>query len=259
MKDELPILYNPKGIRSHWRYFSMAFVRLVRRWGKDTSLWMRFWKDLDKFNCLAGERLASPEWLVPKLYDCTTTTPIPADYFYQDAWAFELIAQHKPSRHVDIGSHYKYVSLLSKIVPLTMVDIRPLCLPMDTIHFLEGSITGLPFLDGSVSSLSSLCVVEHIGLGRYGDEIDPWGTDRAVSELLRVLAPGGKLYISVPLSDSTRVCFNAHREFRESDFLAKFGKAVLRQSRYIQQDRLGEEYYGGRAVGCYWFEKEGVL
>jgi hypothetical protein len=64
--------------------------------------------------------------------------------------------------------------------------------------------------DQSVASLSCLHVVEHIGLGRYGDPLDPHGTRRACAELARVLAPGGYLYLSTPVGRE-RVCFNAHR------------------------------------------------
>ena len=76
-----------------------------------------------------------------------------------------------------------------------MVDIRPLSLPMDTIHFRAGSILEMPFENASVASLSSICVIEHIGLGRYGDPPDPRGTQKALDELKRILAPGGNLYL----------------------------------------------------------------
>ena len=40
--------------------------------------------------------------------------------------------------------------------------------------------------------------LEHIGLGRYGDKVDPMGDIRAMNELARVTAPGGNLLIAVP-------------------------------------------------------------
>ena len=59
-------------------------------------------------------------------------------------------------------------------------------------------------------SLSCLHVAEHIGLGRYGDKLDPHGTKKAAKELARVLARGGSLYFSLPIGKE-RLCFNAHR------------------------------------------------
>jgi SAM-dependent methyltransferase len=138
-------------------------------------------------------------------------TPIEPIYFYQDSWAFERIIQHKPQTHVDVGSHNKFVAFLSKVVPVTMVDIRPLALPLDSLKFRYGSILELPFETGTVTSLSCLSVVEHVGLGRYGDPLDPHGTEKAITELKRILAPRGRLYLALPVSDENTVHFNAGR------------------------------------------------
>ena len=40
---------------------------------------------------------------------------------------------------------------------------------------------------------------ESIGLGRYGDNIDIYGTKKAVEELQRTLAKNGNLFFSVPI------------------------------------------------------------
>ena len=56
------------------------------------------------------------------------------------------------------------------------------------LNFKKGNILNLPFSDYSINSLSSICVIEHIGLGRYGDQLDQFGTEKAVKELVRVLA-----------------------------------------------------------------------
>ena len=109
------------------------------------SDWKRFWHSFRNYRHLANNG-QTPGWshLYPCLGEDTGTTEIEPSYFYQDAWAFERIVQTRPSWHVDVGSHHKYVALLSKVVPLTMVDIRPLSLPMETIQFQEGSILDLP-------------------------------------------------------------------------------------------------------------------
>ena len=63
--------------------------------------------------------------------------------------------------------------------------------------------------------------LEHIGLGRYGDPIDPWGWVKGMEELQRVLAPGGRLYFSVPIGKE-RVEFNAHRIFDPLTIIKNF-------------------------------------
>ena len=68
------------------------------------------------------------------------------------------------------------------------------------------------FATGSVPSLSSLHAIEHVGLGRYGDRVDPDGCFTAMRELARVLAPGGRLYLGTPIGRE-RLAFNSERVF----------------------------------------------
>ena len=116
----------------------------------------------------------------------------------------------KPSLHVDVGSSIAMVSVLSAGVPVVFFDYRPLAVKLSGFQSVAGNAAILPFQDDSLVSLSSLHVIEHVGLGRYGDPLDPEGTRRAAGELERVLQPGGRLFLSVPVGRE-RVCFNAHR------------------------------------------------
>lgn len=247
----------------HWRR-ALAPRRALSSWRKSYIDWRRFWKSYRQYLELLS-REAPPvqgshkggllDHLYPCVADATATTQIEPTYFYQDAWAFEHIVRSRPPWHVDVGSHHKYVALLSKVVPVTMVDIRPLSLPLETLDFKAGSIIDLPYEDDSVPSLSSLCVVEHIGLGRYGDPLDPHGTEKAVSELKRIVAPGGDLYVSVPVDDENRTCFNAHRAFAEQWFLDIFSPLVLLEARYIYGNCFSQERQSGIGVACYWLRK----
>lgn len=99
-------------------------------------------------------------------------------------------------------------------------------LALSGLTFKQGSILGLPFKDGADQSLSCLHVIEHIGLGRYGDPVDPAGTGKAASELARVLAPGGQSLIGLPIGRS-RICFNAHRVHNEQEVLDMFSGLIL--------------------------------
>lgn len=121
----------------------------------------------------------------PCLFDASDATPFDARYFFQAVWATERIAREKPTRHFDVGSDVMFVGLLTSHLPVVFVDIRPL-------------------------TASCLHVAEHVGLGRYGDPLNPAGTRLACAELARVLASGGDLFFSVPVG-RPRTCFNAHR------------------------------------------------
>jgi len=239
-------------------YQIAALRRGITTWRKDVSSWGRFWRSYKEYMRLTTTHphiQPALDWLYPCIGDDIGETPIEPIYFYQDAWAFERIVQRRPSAHVDVGSHHKFVALLSKVVPVTMVDIRPLSLPLESLHFREGSILDLPFEDGSVSSLSSLCVVEHIGLGRYGEPLDPFGTEKAIAELKRVLAPGGDLYLSVPIDEENRTYFNAHRSFKESYIFEQFEPLKVIEKRYIFGNRFIHEPVTGFGVGCYHLQR----
>jgi SAM-dependent methyltransferase len=222
-----------------------------QRWSADLAAWRRFWSSYDEYRRMGPEDEVSLRSLFPRLGDDTAETDIEPTYFYQDAWAFEKIVENLPREHVDVGSHHKFVALLSKVVPTTMVDIRPLSLPLNTLVFRKGSILEMPYEDGSVESLSSLCVVEHIGLGRYGDPLDPKGTEKAVAELKRILAPNGNLYVSVPVDDVNRTYFNAHRAFTEPYLEELFAPLEIVERRYIYGNEFGTELKRGFGTGCY--------
>jgi SAM-dependent methyltransferase len=146
----------------------------------------------------------------PCLFDMTQITSFEPHYFYQAVWASRCISNTKPVCHVDIGSQVQFVGMLAAFIPVTFVDIRPLQINVPNLTSISGSLLNLPFASSSIDSLSCLHVVEHVGLGRYRDPLDPQGTLKAVRELSRVLAQSGHLYISIPIGQP-RICFNAHR------------------------------------------------
>lgn len=231
-------------------------IRLMITWRKKLSAWCRFWKSYRQYDKLLpeGERLSS-EKLYPCIGDDTSSTPIEPTYFYQDSWAFEHLVARAPLSHVDVGSHHNFVAFLSKVIPVTMVDIRPLSLELPSIKFKEGSILSLPFADQSLFSVSSLCVVEHIGLGRYGDSLDSFGTEKSIKELYRVLAPQGYLYISLPVDDKNTIYFNAHRAFSEEYILGMFEGFTIVDRQYIYGSRFVDTLECGFGIACYALKK----
>jgi SAM-dependent methyltransferase len=152
---------------------------------------------------------------MPCLEDQVGNTPFDAHYFHQGAWLARRLAAAGPALHVDVGSSVMMLSVLSAHVRLLFVDYRPLRARLPGLSCIAGSALQLPFADASLESVSSLHVIEHVGLGRYGDAVNPAGSELALAELARVMRPGGKLYLSVPVGRE-RTCFNAHRVFSPS-------------------------------------------
>ena len=122
----------------------------------------------------------------------------------------------------------------------------------------------MPFADNSVESLSCMHTVEHVGLGRYGDTMDPSGDIKAISELKRILAPGGSLLFVVPIG-IPKIEFNAHRIYSYAQIIEYFSDVELKEFSLIpdnafdvgiisnaSSDLADAQEWG---CGCFWFTK----
>ena len=194
LRNWIGLLVDPRRILA-----LVNFKRYVSDWKKYSSL-----PDCEKLQLKDS---------FPCLADWTPYTPFDPHYFYQAAWIARKLAESRTARHVDVGSSIGMVAAISAFVPTIFVDYRPLKAKLRGMESVAGDSLALPFAEGSLSSVSCLHVIEHVGLGRYGDILDVTGSVRAVRELKRVLAPGGILYLSVPVGRE-RTQFNAQRIFR---------------------------------------------
>lgn len=199
----------------------------------------------------------------PCLFDRTSKARVDSHYFYQDLWAFKKIYFLKSQIHVDVGSNVNFVGFLTAVTDVHFVDIRPLVVSnIENLKSVKGSILDLPYESNSLKSISCLHVAEHIGLGRYGDALDPLGTKKAAIELSRCLANGGNLLFSLPVG-KPRLCFNAHRIHSPRQIIDYFGDLKLVEfsgtddnkifMEDIQIDILEDARY---ACGMFWFTKE---
>jgi len=136
-------------------------------------------------------------------------------YFHQDLLVARRVHARSPEVHVDMGSRIDgFVAHVASFRPIEVFDIRTLTASIPNVRFKQCDITApLPAdLVQSCDSLSCLHALEHFGLGRYGDPINPHGHRVALANLARVVKPGGWFYLSVPIGPQ-RIEFNAHRVF----------------------------------------------
>ena len=191
---------------------------------------------------------------------------IEGHYTLQDLWAARLVHLNLPEMHYDVGSRFDgFITHCLSFTQVTMFDIRPLPITIDGLHFFQTDATLLLNIpDNSIRSLSSLHAVEHFGLGRYGDPLDPDGHIKAIKSLQRVLAPSGNLYFSVPLGVET-VVFNAHRVFYPKTIVSLFDELKLVEFTIIDRvcgkvernvdwkkvTEKGHDYF----CGCFHFTK----
>ncbi len=221
------------------------------------------------------------------LYDMRNEFPVLTDYrdcagmvdkhyFLTDIMMAREVIKRKPQKHYDIGSRVDgFVShLLSGDIDITIIDIRPLDeinsgSGIKPLKFIQADAVNLDYLqDNSIESLSALHSIEHFGLGRYGDAIDPEAHIKAMRAMARVLQYGGYLYFAVPVGREEKLCFNAHRIFSPVTILENFESLTLEKIwllhemqfyEYTFEDLKAEKFkdmIGEYDCGLYIFKKQ---
>ncbi|MFA5421059.1 MAG: DUF268 domain-containing protein [Patescibacteria group bacterium] len=231
-----------------------------------------FWRDYFKYK-KENNRFKIPVIeLWPITYDKTEYTSFDSHYVYHIAWAIRKILEIRESenieKHIDFSSSLHFCANLSAFLPVEFYDYRPARLRLSNLRSEHADLTNLEnFKDNSIKSLSSMHVVEHIGLGRYGDKIDVEGDMRAINELKRVCSIGGNILFVVPVGKE-RIQFNAHRIYSFNIIKNLFGEnfelkefsLVDDNYNFLEKIDLGEavelvenQSYG---CGCFWFIKK---
>jgi SAM-dependent methyltransferase len=200
----------------------------------------------------------------PCLNDRTPKTEFDRHYVYHTAWAARVLAETLPSQHIDVSSTLYFSGIVSAFIPIEFYDYRPANLDLKGLTVKSANLLALPFENSSLRSISCMHVIEHIGLGRYDDQIDPDGDLKAIAELKRVLSPGGDLLIVVPIGRE-RIRFNAHRVYSLHQIESYCSDLKLREFALIpdnpQQGGLVRNATSGLAdsqeygCGCFWFTK----
>lgn len=193
-------------------------------------------------------------------------------YFFQDLWAAKWINCNNPVQHFDIGSRIDgfIAHLLAFRDNITLIDIREQPGEIPGVNFIQADATNLDTLDdNSIESLSALCSLEHFGLGRYGDPIDPEACFKAFRAIQRKMRPGGYVYISVPVG-MEHLEFNAHRIFYAKTVVESFdemqlieysatdGKTIdlnIPLNIYDRYDQYDSAVHGAGITGLFCFKK----
>lgn len=262
MGDEAPRRAG-SGVRSVG-YAALSAGLDVRKLGNIRNL-ARFRHEAAQFEARGGVI----DDYVPMLADYEDSAgSVGNEYFHQDLLVAGYVHAANPERHFDVGSRIDgFVAHVAVFRKIEVIDIRhlpPLWTP--NITFVQTDLMGDSGVPEAVTdSLSCLHAIEHFGLGRYSDPIDPEGHIKGFRNLVRMLKPGGTLYISMPLEEQTRVHFNAHRAFRVDDVFHwsdQLGRDALHRFDHI--DRAGSISFdvpperlapGADGLGIYTFKK----
>ncbi len=228
----------------------------------------RYWKSYFVFKkqlAASGRHLSIRR--LPIVHEFSTTHGFDRHYVYHPAWAARILAKTRPKKHIDIASTLHFSTIISAYIPTEFYDFRKVLLSLDNLQTGRADLTTLAFPNNSISSLSCMHTVEHIGLGRYGDSVNVHGDTQAMRELERVLTPGGNLLFVVPVGKPA-VIFNAHRIYSFEDIIGNFPSLELVEFALVPDnvkegliigaspEFVSQQSYG---CGCFWFKKKNIL
>ena len=141
-----------------------------------------------------------------------------SEYFWQDLLVARAIHAAKPDKHVDIGSRVDgFVAHVASFREIEVFDVRPISTAVPGVVFRQLDLmnpASLPTTAGRgyCDSLSCLHAIEHFGLGRYGDPVNPKGYQLGIANMAQLLQSDGTFYLSTPIGQE-RVEFNANWVF----------------------------------------------
>jgi hypothetical protein len=198
--------------RLHWFLSSQLGIDLQRLFRSTRGI-STFFKEWYKFRKLFPGEIN----FAPCLHDRYDESGVAkGEYFWQDLVVAQWIASARPEKHVDVGSRIDgFVAHIASFREIEVFDVRPMSNSIPRVVFRQVDFMQRSAeieYDGYCDSLSCLHALEHFGLGRYGDSLDPIGYQKGVENLAKLLKPKGRFYLSTPIGRQ-RVEFNANWVF----------------------------------------------
>ena len=155
-----------------------------------------------------------------------------------------------------------FIAHLLSFRDVEVLDIRDLKSRVRGLTFRQADLMSdaqIPI--APAESVSCLHALEHFGLGRYGDPLDPAGWRKGLRRLGELVGLGGYLYLGVPIG-APAVEFNAQRIFLPDYIVQEASKHGLDLTSFSYVDDAGDFHEdpvlpdgwmkdcGGLSYGC---------
>lgn len=251
-----------------WHYFQQkkGFRKIVvlYRFLHNLDKIHKYVQEAKKFTSLGGQIFKLDPFLEEKKQ---VAGSFHGHYFWQDIIVAQWVLKQNKAKLADIGSRIDgYVSNVASSRQLIVIDIRPMNTQIPNVEFIQQDILSIQSKE-SFEIVTSLHTLEHIGLGRYGDQIDPQGHTKAFSALANLVVKDGSLVVSFPISSQTEVEFNGQRKigFKEPlEWAKSLGLDLIQFIHLDSKDKLSyfftvEELNNlipeSGTLGIYFFKK----
>lgn len=214
----------------------------------------------------------------PLLYDYDTCGSYISNlYFWFEEWCSKRIYKKKPCKHYDIGGRIDgFISRLNTFgQAVTLIDVRKNDYNLENVDFVCANAVNLSGIDDeSVESLSIMWTLDVMGLGKYGDPVDPDAWYKCLKSIERVMQVNGDLYIVVPVGKEM-LEFNNRRVFMPQTIIKTLNCMELKEFAIVDPgDESGKFLYDGfnqewiennfkeeinqrnrQILGGFWFKK----
>ncbi len=157
---------------------------------------------LDRFPRLKERLASSARKLLSRVFEpglITTERVIEYPFIFQN-----LNGITGPVLDIGCCSSGEPVALASRGFQVIGLDVNAYPFKHPNLVVLRADALRIPLASGSVAAVLAVSVIEHIGIGHYGDPRSEGGDLEAVREIARVLRRGGKALITVPFGLAMR-------------------------------------------------------
>jgi SAM-dependent methyltransferase len=168
------------------------------------------------------------------------------------SWAAQRIKNENVFDVLDIASYLDFVSGMACGLEVTMLDNRKVKLKQSGINHVVGDAKKLPFEDESFDLVTSLSVIEHIGTGAFGDDLDVEADEKMIQEVHRVLRKGGHFVFSTQIAEEPVFIVNCHRLYTKEFLMNKLNGFLPRQGTIIQKqgDKSRFNHWDAICIHC---------
>ncbi|KUO74772.1 MAG: hypothetical protein APF77_10945 [Clostridia bacterium BRH_c25] len=126
----------------------------------------------------------------------------------------------------------------------------------DRVKTIQCDIRNMDFEDNFFDVVFAVSVLEHIGLADpqvqnpEKPEVDEFGDARAFQELIRVLKPGGRLFLTVPFSKDYKLIFQEQARCYSKSTISRFNLPNVRRTNFdiYHYTSVNESVLGNNSV-----------
>ena len=134
--------------------------------------------------------------------------------FFGDCYDPDLMPLPKGASVLELGcAEADWMTPMWALRPdlrLTGIDYRPVKRPGETV---QADVLEYEFPRAAFDAIVSISAIEHIGLGAYGDPVNPHGDTLTMRRLATWVKPGGWVYFDVPFRDDRFVVTTNYRAY----------------------------------------------